>query len=503
MNTSLTMRRPLTRNSTVSDGGINPAAIFSVLVAVAGALVSTNPLLSLVGLAGLILLVKSFWTRSQPAIIFWALLHQWLQVNILLIYGNFTGQDQSALLYYKEHAEQAYLLSMAGLIAVGLGYWVLTRHLLQENIDRWLDQLEPRKCLKTYLTFVVVSFIISSLNLPGIGQLLLVISLLKWGFFYIFFSAVFHTGRYRGILVFCMLLEFIFSLYSIFAGFKAILLMPIVLLPVFMKKRFSLINLLLGVIAAVALINVGIVWTAVKQDYRSFLSSGLQGQVIVVDRNRAMTELGRLVSSMNGQRYQQAAVAMISRISYIDFLSGVIGNVPARLPHENGAIALKAFTHVVTPRILFPEKEALHDSLHLNKYVGKYTADYRTTSMSIGYVGDLYIDFGFFAPFALFGVGLLFGFMYRLLYRQDADAGWGIFMVMPMFFIIYLFEISLIKQVGVLVTCTLLMLAVSKFMLPQIKRSTVRGSISSGTTLTVHVNPRRARLSSGKRPQWT
>jgi hypothetical protein len=166
-------------------------------------------------------------------------------------------------------------------------------------------------------------------------------------------------------------------------------------------------------------------------------------------------------------------------------------------------VAIKALTHIVTPRILFPEKEALHDSVHLNKYIGEYIADYRTTSMSIGYVGDLYIDFGFFAPFAVFLDGLLIGFLFRLLYRQDADPGWGLFLTMPLFFLIYLFEVSLIKQLGLLVTYTLVMLLVAKFTLPLIKRSVQRAMISPGAARAERVNPRRARILSGKRPQWT
>lgn len=91
--------------------------------------------------------------------------------------------------------------------------------------------------------------------------------------------------------------------------------------------------------------------------------------MINVGRAEAMGELLRLVTELDGEKLADATIAMTERLSYLDFLSGVMANVPARLPHEEGKVALAALTHVVTPRILFPEKEVLHDSLFLNKYL--------------------------------------------------------------------------------------------------------------------------------------
>gem|GEM_PF-1298510 len=478
--------------------GINPVALLSLVLATIGALLSENPWSSCAGLAGLVMLIKFFWTRRQPAIMFWALLHQWLQINAGLIYADILGEDLSAIFTYKVHSDEAYLLGMASLFALGLGIWLMTHKLSREPLNIWLNRLDPKKCLNLYLAFIIAFSIILKLRLPGAGQILFALGFLKWGFFYIFFSAVLHTGRYRLLLAVCMLLEFVFSLYSYFAGFRAILIMPLMILPVFFKGRIRFISLLTCLLLTTLIINVGIVWTAVKMEYRRYVAQGVKGQVINVGRNDALRELGHLVSQLDGARYQAASIAMVQRIFYLDFLSGVIGYVPASLPHENGAITFKALTHVVTPRILFPEKEALHDSLHLNKYLGRFVADYQTTSMSIGYVGDLYIDFGFMAPLAVFVLGLLNGYLYRLLYRQDASGGWGLFLAMPLFFLFYLFEISLVKLIGMMITYVLVMMMVAKFMLPLIKRNVERG-IPARNGRTAHANPRRALLPMGKR----
>lgn len=442
----------------------------AILLAVLAALLTPSPFLGIFGIAGLMLIVRLFWTRQQPAIIFWALLHQWLQVTAPLLHAALLGKDLSGVLRWGAHADDAYLLGMSGLLAFALGLWMVTQRYLRQSLAGWLDRLDPRRCLHAYLIFVGVYAAVSVVPLPGLGQALVALGFLKWGFFYIFFSAVLHTGRYRLALALSILLEFLFSLFSIFAGFKAILIMPLILLPVFFHRRLRAGELLAAVALASALVGVGLVWTGVKADYRAYLAAGERGQVINVGRGDAMGELARLATALDANKLEQAVIDMTERIAYLDFLSGVMGYVPMWLPHENGKVALAALTHVVTPRILFPEKEALHDSLHLNKYIGEYVADYTTTSMSIGYVGDLYVDFGWYAPLAVFVLGLILGAQYRYLYRLGGDPGWGIFLVMPMFFFFYLFEISLIKQLGLATTYLLVMVLVAKFALPWIKR---------------------------------
>lgn len=458
----------------------------AVLLAIAAALVTPSPFLGVYGIAGLLLIFRLFWTRRQPAIIFWALLHQWTQVNLPLIHAGVAGEELAGVFRYRVHADDAYLLGMSGLLAFALGLWAFTRRLHPQSLSDWLDRLDPRRCLRAYLFFILVYTAASLVRLPGMGQIMVALGFLKWGLFYIFFSAVLHSGRYRPALILAILLEFFFSLFSIFASFKAVLIMPLILLPVFFSRRLRPGQWLALGALGLALVGVGLMWTAVKMDYRQFMAAGATGQVINVGRAEAMGELLRLVTELDGEKLADATIAMTERLSYLDFLSGVMDNVPARLPHEEGKVALAALTHVVTPRILFPEKEAIHDSLFLNKYLGEYVADYTTTSMSIGYVGDLYIDFGWYAPLAVFALGLLLGGQFLLLYRLGGDPGWGVFLTMPMFFLLYLFEVSLIKQIGLLTTYTIVMIPLAKFALPLIKRSVERrtpgGSVATEGT---------------------
>jgi hypothetical protein len=441
-----------------------------LIIGVLLALLSDYTLASLFSAVCLFLLYTMFWTRRQPAVLFWALLHQWLQVNIALIYSTITGQDFTELFRYRENAWNAYWLGISGWLAFSLGLWCMMRRTTHIPIQNWAIKLSPEKCLKLYVAFLAINIALPYFPIPGLGQLIIALSMLKWGFFYLFFAASMTTGRHKKTLLALILIEFLSSFFSIFSEFKSIIIILMILLPAFLKNRIGFRNILLIFAIGSTLVTLGLVWTAVKSEYREFLSGGQKGQVINVSRNEAMTELGKLISQTDSEAISNAIPDMVSRISYLDYLSGTIGNVPKTLPHEGGEITKSAILHILMPRIFFPNKEEIHDSLHTNKYVGEYVADYRTTSISIGYVGDLYIDFGYMAPVAVFLDGLLIGFLYRFLFRQDKEAGWGLFLTIPLFFIVYLFETALIRQVSMVVTYAVVILAFSKLALPSIKR---------------------------------
>jgi hypothetical protein len=94
------------------------------------------------------------------------------------------------------------------------------------------------------------------------------------------------------------------------------------------------------------------------------------------------------------------------------------------MPHENGALFWDAVSRPVMPRLLFPDKEAIDDSVRTNHYTGGLSGTSEGTSISLGYVAESYIDFGTIGMFpALFLVGLLFGRIYRGLLRWRASRG--------------------------------------------------------------------------------
>ncbi|WP_163514094.1 hypothetical protein [Gelidibacter japonicus] len=97
----------------------------------------------------------------------------------------------------------------------------------------------------------------------------------------------------------------------------------------------------------------------------------------------------------------------ISRLNQGFQTSMVIGHVPTHVPFENGTALMEDIASSMVPRFLYPDKRVVNDYQRFNYYTG-----YRlnaTTSMSIGVIGDVYINFGFYGSIlALFLLGMFF-----------------------------------------------------------------------------------------------
>ena len=67
------------------------------------------------------------------------------------------------------------------------------------------------------------------------------------------------------------------------------------------------------------------------------------------------------------------------------------------------------------PRIFFPGKSAINDSEFTNKFSGlSFATSAEGTSVSIGYMGEAYIDFGYiFMMVPIFLLGLTIGWFYK------------------------------------------------------------------------------------------
>lgn len=172
------------------------------------------------------------------------------------------------------------------------------------------------------------------------------------------------------------------------------------------------------VVSVPALILLGSVWTAVKPAYRKVLNQGTATQTVQIDMSERLSTLGNLSGGLGKDELSAGLVGLALRLSYVDFLAEVLARIPAVQPHEYGEVWYEAIYHVLTPRFLFPDKPALpSDSERTMRFTGRELAsDAQGTSISIGYVGECYIDFGIPGIVAIpFLMGLCYGFIARRL----------------------------------------------------------------------------------------
>ena len=126
--------------------------------------------------------------------------------------------------------------------------------------------------------------------------------------------------------------------------------------------------------------------------------------------------------------------------------------VPSFQAHEDGRIITSALLHLVTPRVLFPDKPELpSDSEMVRKYsdVNVAGAD-ENTSIAFGYAAESYVDFGIplmFVPVFLYG--LLAGVSYQGMLQMLRHRELAISVVTVIFWLsLYLFERSWVKTLG-------------------------------------------------------
>jgi hypothetical protein len=218
-----------------------------------------------------------------------------------------------------------------------------------------------------------------------------------------------------------VIIETVVGLGGFFGGFKFVLFLAVVGILGRRKGPIPIFRPSL-VVTGVLILLLGSYWQAVKVQYRSFLNQGTGGQSVLVSPGERYNYLAARTRGVEANDLQMGFDSLLDRIGYIEYFARSIGYVPAILPHQNGRLWGEAISHVLAPRVLFPNKADVSDTLRTAEFTGDPTLAYVTgTSVSIGYVGESYIDFGpllMFLP--IFAVGWFWGSGYRWLATRNA-----------------------------------------------------------------------------------
>ena len=138
--------------------------------------------------------------------------------------------------------------------------------------------------------------------------------------------------------------------------------------------------------------------------------------------------------------------------------------------------------HVLTPRVLYPDKPPLTpDSEITMRYTGLHLASAEEgTSISIGYMGESYVDFGPYGMFVpVFILGVLWGLMYYFIVSRARFLVFGYAFATALLLNAYQFEMTGIKLLGG-VTMSFLVLALIMYLTREIPRRVVAEGDSTG-----------------------
>lgn len=448
--------------------------MWGVFVTLAGVFQYTpNGLLTSAAILLLPIMVALLWRRAEPPVLLFACAFQWLQASAAIFYTNNLGLTLSQA-FGSHELSVATLLSLCAVLALALGMrcGLLGRPPLDaRDLEANAARIDINKLGMIYCVSVVVSAVLTYAGayFSNIRQPLLGIASLKWGIVFMLCYTVFYQRRGYGFLCFCVATEFVLGFTGIYASFKWVFFV-LVFAAMSSSRLFRGGRIVVISVCFLILFFLGIVWSAVKMDYRTFLfEEEAAGADAGVPMERKFTKLADLVESLNFDNIGDGLDALILRVSYVNFFALTIENVPNRIPYENGELWKGAVIHALTPRVLFPDKPILDDSERTRLYTGVNVAGMEeNTSIGIGYVGESYIDFGPIGMFApIFCLGIVYGLIYRFLITRTLNKLLGTALGLAVIvFNAYAIETSNIKLFGGVLTAAIAATLFSKVIGP-------------------------------------
>lgn len=376
---------------------------------------------------------KLFWIDNEPNIIFWGMMLQWVPGSTQLLYCDLFGitlaEKFKDVPVFSNQIEYATWLNLLGIYTFSLGLFAAIRGLRVIRIADEVHTYQSRSILIWYVLLSVTLYLTQSLVwvFAGLSQFIYILSYIKWGFFLLVFYVVHKRAEHLRLYFYAFLLfEFVLGLSSFFAG-QIIMLVLFIGLGMFHvqpKLRYGTV-VILFVVGAMFL-NYLVLWSAVKREYREYVSQGQITQSVLVSSEDARSKLFELMNGVDDTKYRAGIETLVNRIGYIQFFAASVDYVPRVLPYQYGDVYLSAIQHYLVPRFLNPDKVVLDDSKHTSKFTGLQLSGLKEgSSFSLGYIADAYIDFGpVFMHVLLFGVGWFFGFTYNFLVKRSLNNVW-------------------------------------------------------------------------------
>jgi hypothetical protein len=439
-----------------------PRSLVSSEAVVAGALCLAAWYLTRDWIAGLAVLVLwAGWRylphEDGPPVLAMAFTFQWLQVTIGMFYHGLTGRSLDAV--ELSDYRPMVLIGLGCLVALLLGLKLGMR--LVRRPSPAAGTREDRAfswpvLIIAYTVSVAVTGTIQEFawEVPSLTQAILALTYVRFALLFMMFCRLCKPRVRWGWIGVLLGAEIVLGLTGYFAGFREpLMLAAVALLGSFDRRRLAHWAAL--IVFGVVMFVTGLMWMAVRTDYRQDFES----QAFAASREARLERIVALTSQWLRQDFgivYDDLDVFVDRMWAIYYPALAVSRVPSVLPHEHGTILWRALLHIVTPRLLFPDKAVLEsDSEMVMRYSGVWAAGpEQGTSIAFGYAAESYVDFGvplMFLPVFVFGclMGMAYHWWLGIIRHRELAVG----LVAVMFWLsLYLFERSWIKTLGLTVT---------------------------------------------------
>lgn len=452
-------------------------------IAIIGATISPNPILSLVSLATLALVWVGALKCPIRTILAAYLSFQWLQATSKIWIANCIGVDLSVaqstvfgekglILNVADTAQEAILLGLACIASLSVGFRMSAPRVGAFRPD--VADLGAAKLASLYFILLPVSMVAGPFVGGGLAQFLIVVGALRFAPAVVLFFRWLAFRREIMPVLCIVATEMVIGFTRYFSSFRVVFF-------IFGASAMTLVRTyerrtaMFFAGAFAVLMVLGSFWTLIKPAYRASLSQGATSQAVTLAFEDRLKLLAEMAGNVNASDLPDGLAEMALRISYTDYLEEVLRYVPAFVPHQNGRLWGEAVANVLAPRLLFPDKAVLiSDSERTMAFTGQELAsDQEGTSISLGYVAESYIDFGIAGALI---VSALIGVFYALIVRsmlklnRDRDLTIIVSVLVVLFFEVQEFEASNVKLLGGMMWNWIVCALFVRFAWPELRR---------------------------------
>ena len=379
---------------------------------------SQDPMALACGAAVPWLILQIIARPGMPVAVVYIFIWQWLQIFTRVLQSVVDNKSIANGLYGPNVA-RAYWYMLASLVVMALAMRLVLGNLKPPTVQDRTAHFEwrPLDLFSLYIgmLFVAVGCRFASYALPALDQPLDAVARLKIVLLFMLFGTVMMTGRNTNLLWGAVALEIVLGFTGLLSDFRGVF---IYLAIAALAARIPLkgTTVAAGLACAGFLVFLALFWTSVKAEYREFATGSSDSQNVKVALDARFGYLGNRLASSDAIDWDMAAYALLVRLAYTDIFGSVIG-VQETAPEQVFVRQWQdAVGHVVKPRFLFPNKASLSDTeVYVRLARGDSSEQVRLgTSISVGYMAENFVDFGFPGMLGgIFVIGLMYGIAIR------------------------------------------------------------------------------------------
>jgi hypothetical protein len=279
------------------------------------------------------------------------------------------------------------------------------------NIRNLVRQINRRQALELGYLLLIISLAFDLVELLGISAFSSITSFTTYLKYVAAFCFLFTRSKFPYFLAALIYLQLalyvlgvgVFISFFIWATFLFLFVVLFFRFPFWLRASAILIA-----------IPVTVLIQSVKNEYREMTWEGKHEAGVEL-----FSELAEKSQEKEKEPYSESkgVVSTIARLSQGWHLGLALRHVPQRQPFANGKELLIDIVSSILPRAIFSGKKEVNSQRKFYKYTGHRLRG--STSMSIGVLGDFYINFGRWGSFfALFVFGAIIAKLANLFYTR-------------------------------------------------------------------------------------